>query len=317
LDKNQAYGTLYHVLVKLIKLLAPFTPFFTEVMYQNLVVAVKPQAYDSIHHTGWPEVDPDALDEPLIAQMALARRVASLGLSARSAAGIKLRQPLAKVIVHPGEDREALDKDLVAILQDELNVKTLEFIADADQLVNFRVLPDNKILGPKYGARFPLVRAALNSLPVDDVVRLVTAGEAVNLQLEGEQVALEPGEIIVLSEASEGLAVAADKGVTVGVETLISDDLRAEGLAREVVRRIQSMRKSADFNIEDRIETCFQADGELAEVMGTWAEFIQGETLSIKLENQPPGAGMFSEAFKIGDSQLQIGIKQISLSPPA
>ncbi len=312
LDKKHAYGTLYHVLVKLIKLLAPFTPFFTEVMYQNLVVKVRPQAYGSVHHTDWPEVDENALDESLISQMALARRVASLGLSARSAAGIKLRQPLAKVIVHPGEDRKSLDAALVAILQDELNVKALEFIDDADQLVSFRVLPDNKVLGPKFGARFPQVRAALNSLSVDEVVNLVNAGEVVNLQVDGEEVVLEPGEIIVSSEASEGLAVAADKGVTVGVETLISDELRAEGLAREVVRRIQSMRKSADFNIEDRIETCFQAAGELAEVMETWAEFIQGETLSIKLENQPPGAGMFTETFKIAESELLLGVKQIS-----
>jgi isoleucyl-tRNA synthetase len=309
-DKNHAYATLYHVLVKLIKLLAPFTPFFTEVMYQNLVISVRPTALESVHHTDWPVVDQAAMDDSLISQMALTRRIASLGLSARSAAGIKLRQPLGKVIVHPGEDRQALDDPLVTILQDELNVKAIEFIESADQLVSFRILPDNKILGPKYGARFPQVRAALAECRVEDVVQSVQAGESVKVRVEGGEIEIGPDEIMVLSEASEGLAVAADKGVTVGVETDISDELRAEGLAREVVRRIQAMRKSADFNIEDRILTSYQAEGELADVMSTWAEYIQGETLSTVLEDRPPDEGMYTETFMIAESEVLIGVKQ-------
>jgi isoleucyl-tRNA synthetase len=309
-DKNQAYTTLYHVLVKLIKLLAPITPFFTEVMYQNLVVSVRKTAYESIHHTDWPKGDPEAIDETLISEMALARRIASLGLSARSSAGIKLRQPLGKVIVHAGRAKRTLNPDLIGILQDELNVKAFEFVDAADRLVSYRILPDNKILGPRYGARFPQVRAALAAYDVDEVVRLVQSGESVNLDVDGELVELAADEILIQTEASEGMAVAADKGVIVGVETVLTDELRAEGLAREIVRRIQSMRKSADFNIEDRIKTCYEAEGELAQVMIKWADYIQTETLSTILEECAPAEGMYSEKFKIGTDQVLIGVMQ-------
>ena len=159
-DKNTAYATLYHVMVKLTKLLAPFIPFATEAMYQNLVRSVCPDAYESVHHTAWPQVDTAVIDEGLLDQMALARQIASLGLSARNAAGLKVRQPLAAVLVYAGGKRN-LTPELVDIVMDELNVKSFEFVDHAGELVTYRLLPDNKRLGPKFGPRFPALRAAL------------------------------------------------------------------------------------------------------------------------------------------------------------
>ena len=149
------------MLVKFAKTLAPFIPFVTEVMYQNLVRSVRPAAYESIHHTSWPKVDSSIIDDTLIEQMSLARQVASLGLSARANANLKVRQPLSKVLVHSG--KAVLRQELVDIIMDELNVKAFEFVEQEGALVQYKVLPDNKLLGPKFGARFPLAQGCLNS----------------------------------------------------------------------------------------------------------------------------------------------------------
>ncbi|MCB0142982.1 MAG: class I tRNA ligase family protein, partial [Caldilineaceae bacterium] len=183
-DKLNAYATLYHVLVKLTRLLAPMTPFVTEQIYQNLVRSANAGAYESIHHTSWPAVDTAAINETLIEQVDLARRVASLGLSARTSASLKVRQPLAKVLVHVSDGKAELSDDLIETVAEELNVKEFQFVNDAGALVSYKVLPNNKLLGPKFGAEFPRVRAALGALDPDAVAAQVNAGEAVTIMLD-------------------------------------------------------------------------------------------------------------------------------------
>jgi len=309
-DKNTAYATLWHVLVKMSRALAPVIPFVTEVMYQNLVRNVFDSAYESVHHTDWPEADQAAIDEQLVYQMDLARRVASLGLSARSNAGLKVRQPLAKVLAHVSEGSADLSDELVAIVADELNVKGLEFVADASTLISYKVLPNNKLLGPKFGADFPKVRTALAALNPAEVAAKVLAEETITFELSGETISLTTDEVLVNTEPAEGLAVAADKLVTVAIDTVITPELKAEGLAREVVRRIQAQRKNADFNIEDRITTWYIADGELAEVFETWGGYIQAETLTTELVNGEPPTEAFVEKHKVEGAQVTIGVKQ-------
>ncbi|HBX69480.1 MAG TPA: isoleucine--tRNA ligase, partial [Chloroflexi bacterium] len=309
-DKETAYATLWHVLVKMTRALAPIIPFVTEVMYQNLVRGVLPEAYESIHHTDWPEADTAAIDEKLVYQMDLARRVASLGLSARGNAGLKVRQPLAKVLVHVSEGSAELSANLIEIVADELNVKTLEFVADAGELVSYKVLPNNKLLGPKFGQDFPKVRAALNDLNPSQVAARIAAGELVTFDLNGESVSLSGEEVLVSTESAEGMAVAADKLVTVAIDTVLTPALKAEGLAREVVRRIQAQRKNADFNIEDRITTWYVAEDELAEVFAAWGEYIQAETLTTALVAGEPPAEAFVERHKVEGAEVTIGIKQ-------
>jgi isoleucyl-tRNA synthetase len=250
--------------------------------------------------------------------MSLARRVASLGLSARSNAGLKVRQPLAKVLAYADltgfGNLPGLSADLIEIVADELNVKALEFVADAGELVSYKVLPNNKLLGPRFGADFPKVRAALAALNPAAVAAKVAAGEPItcSLQLEsGEQtISLTGEEILVTAEAAEGLAVAADKLVTVAIDTVLTPELKAEGLAREIVRRIQAQRKNAGFNIEDRITTWYAAGGELAGVFAAWGAYIQAETLSTALIAGEPPAGAFVEQHKIEGAQVTIGVKQ-------
>jgi len=308
-DKNSAYATLYHVMVKLVRLLAPFIPYITEVMYQNLVCAVRPDAYGSVHHTAWPQADASTFDESLIDQMALARQVASLGLSARNSAGLKVRQPLAAVLVYAG-GKQTLRQELVDIVTDELNVKAFEFVTEAGKLVKYQVMPDNKLLGPKFGVRFPKVRTALAAADPAKVAAAVQAGLPVQLELDGEKVELAPEEIIVQTHPVEGLAVAADKLATVAVDAKLTPELRLEGLAREVVRRIQAMRKDAGFNIEDRITTSYQTTGEMTGVFQVWAEYIKAETLTTSLVAGTSAPGAYQETHNIKGEKLVLGVKQ-------
>jgi isoleucyl-tRNA synthetase len=307
-DKNTAYATLYHVLVKYARTLAPFVPFVSEVIYQNLVRAVRPEAYESIHHTAWPEADTSIADDALLEQMSLARRVASLGLSARSNANLKVRQPLSKVLVHAG--KAVLRQELVDIVKDELNVKAFEFVEQEGALVNYKVLPDNKQLGPKFGARFPEMRAALLKLDPTKVAANVSGGMPVSLEVAGETVELAPETILVSTEPVPGLAVAADKYITVGIDATLTPELKAEGLAREIVRRVQDMRKNAGFNIEDRITTCYQAEEALGEVFAVWGEYIASETLTTQLLSAPPMEGAYVEEHKLEGETLVLAVKR-------
>jgi len=310
-DKNAAYATLYQVLTTLCRLLAPFIPFVTEAMYQNLVRSVDPDAPESVHHTDWPQADLPLVDEALLKRMALARQVAALGHSARNSANIKLRQPLARALLHLEPGAGTLDDELVTLVREELNVKEVTFVEDPGDLVTYRLLPDNRTLGPRFGKRFPAVRAALAQQDPPEAVRRLRAGLPLRLEVEGGEVELAPEEVLVREEPRMGLAVASERGVTIAVETALTPELRAEGLAREVVRRIQNLRKEADFDPDDRIVTRYQAEGELATAIEAWREFIAAETLSVELRSGEPEAGMKTGEFRVDGFPLRVGVRRV------
>ncbi|MCZ7542778.1 MAG: class I tRNA ligase family protein [Anaerolineae bacterium] len=308
-DKHAAYTTLYRVLTTLVKLLAPMTPFVAEVMYQNLVRSVDASAPESVHHCYWPDVDEAAIDAELLASMGLAVRVASVGRAARAAADAKLRQPLAQALVHLDRSGRAAWRDaLTEVVVDELNVKALAFVDDESALLSYRLLPDNKKLGPKFGPQFPKVRAALSEVEAALVAPKLRAGQPLPLEVDGEIVELAADEVLIETDPREGLAVASEPGVTVAVDTRLTPELRAEGLAREVVRRIQTTRKDADFRIEDYITTYYQADGELAEVIPAWADYIQRETLTEALVAGPAPDGAFVAEHRVEGHPLVVGV---------
>jgi isoleucyl-tRNA synthetase len=314
-DKNSAYTTLYHVLVKLARTLAPFTPFVSEAMYQNLVRSAFPDAHQSVHHTAWPQADQTIVDQPMLDQMELARQIASLGLSARNSAGLKVRQPLSRVLVYT-QGQRSLDDELVDIVTDELNVKEFDFVEEAGQLVNYQILPDNKLLGPRFGSLFPKVRTALAQADADQIAEAVASDQPITLQVEGQSVTLSPEEVLVQTHPAEGLTVAADKYTTVALDVYVTPELHAEGLAREIVRRIQAMRKEADFNIEDRITTFYVAGqpeegGGLNQVFQDWGEYIQEETLSTELLPGEPPRDAYTESHSVDGQTLRLGVRQL------
>jgi isoleucyl-tRNA synthetase len=280
-------------------------------MYQNLVRGVDDNAPESLHHCAWPEADEAAIDQTLLDQMALARQIASLGLGARGNANIKVRQPLARTLVHVGQGRKAdLSPELTAIVVDELNVKSLEFVAEAGELVSYKVLPNLKLVGPKLGKLVPAVRQALAEAEANELVAKVEAGENITLQAGGQEIELTPDEVLVLTEPAEGLAVAADKVVTVGVDVVITDELATEGMAREVVRRIQNMRKDAGFDIADKITIYYQTEGALHRVFRDWADYIKNETLAVAIEHQLIPEAAFQRKEKIDGLDLMLGVKR-------
>ena len=184
----------------------------------------------------------------------------------------------------------------------------MEFVSDAGELVSYKVWPNNKLLGPRFGSDFPRVRAALNDLDPSQIAARLDAGEDVTFELNGETVSLSGEEIVISTEAAEGMAVAADKLLTVAIDTVLTPELISEGLARELVRRIQAQRKNAGFNIEDRIKTWYMTSDELARVFIDWGEYIQTETLTTELVAGDPPEDTFVEIYKVEGQELTIGL---------
>jgi len=260
-DKLSAYNTLYECLVTLSKLLAPFTPFLAEELYQNLVRSVFPQAPDSVHLTDFPVADKAKIDKQLAADTQLVMKVSSLGRAARSKAGIKVRQPLAhvRVSVASPEEQAILERLKPQVLE-ELNVKNLEIRSNTEVV---------KLDGHGY---------AVSGLEVD---------------------------------RKKGVKVPVSGGVyNVAVPTEIPPELVAEGMAREIVRRLQAMRRSAGFDIADRIVTYYQGEAGIRQVIEDFGDYIKQETLSLKLVAGAPPEGAFAESHRLGDYEILLGVKR-------
>jgi isoleucyl-tRNA synthetase len=268
---------------------------------------------ESVHHCDWPAVDTQALaaSQELLDRMALARQVVTLGHAARAQANVKVRQPLGQVVVvAPGraDDLSAM-QDLIV---DELNVKGLELAREAGELVDYRLLPVNKVLGPRFGKLFPQVRAALSAVadPAAAAAAL-EAGQSLTLNVDGQTIELDPDEVLVQTEARAGLAVLSEGGVTVALDTELTRELVAEGLAREVVRRVQTLRKEADFQLDDHIVTSYQTDDELGAVISEWSDYIRAETLSDELLASPPPEDAFKQTYEVEGHPLTLGVSLV------
>lgn len=307
-DKHAAYTTLHTCLTTLTRLLAPFVPFVTEEMYQNLVCSVDETAPESVHHTEWPVANAALLDEELMADMELAIRVSSLGRSARSTSGLKLRQPLTKAVVVVGEVERGRLTRLADLVVDELNVKSLGFAAQTAELVEYEIGLLPHILGKKYGALFPKLRAAVANLDADALVPAFQSGLSVDVNVDGETITLLPEEVEVRFKPRAGYAVAEERGLIVGVDVVITPELESEGLARDLVRRIQNARKTAGFDISDRITTAYQSGPKLAAVFVAHAEYIAAETLSLSLAEGEPPQGAYVEELELAGETLKLGL---------
>jgi len=311
-DKNAAYQTLYTVLTTLCKVLAPFTPFLVEAMYQNLVHSVEDTAPESVHHGHWPVADESLINQELMADMELAMRVASLGRAARSRSGMKLRQPLSRArVLANADERQRLDR-LAQIILDEINVKEIDFVEWAQELVSHEIHLRPQLLGPKHGPVFPKLQRAVEGLDAEVLARQLLAGAPIAIEVQGQFIELLPEEADVRIHAHEGYALAEERGLIVAVDTTLTPELEREGLARDVVRRIQNMRKEAGFSIDDRITTYYQAEGRLAEVMGDpeQAAYIRAETLSRELTEGPPPRGIYAQRFELEGEHITLGVQR-------
>ncbi|MEO0996294.1 MAG: DUF5915 domain-containing protein [Pseudomonadota bacterium] len=310
-DKQAAYLTLYECLERVHRMMAPMTPFLAESVYQNLVRSRDRAAPLSVHMTEWPLVDPAYRDDGLIAQIAVVQKVVGLGRAARNTTGLKTRQPLARVKVRVPDEAAAA---AVIAHQDqvleELNIKSIEFIARDDRLVDYRLKPNLPRIGRKYGRQVPAIRAALAAADGAAVAAACEAGQTVHLDVDGDTLAFEPADILIETDAAAGFSCAEDGGYLVALDTEISAELRLEGLARELIRSVQDARKQAGFDVSDRIRLEISGTAEVEAALAGWRRLIMDETLAMEWGGGPAEAEFRAER-SAGDAAWTLEISRL------
>jgi isoleucyl-tRNA synthetase len=287
-DAPAAHRTLHECLITVARLLAPFTPFLTEALWRNLAAGRDGQP-ESVHLADYPE--PDALRDPTLeSAMRAARVIASLGRTVRTDARVKVRQPLARAVIHFPGDPTALGT-LLDLIAQELNVREVAFAESAEALAGWRAKPDYRALGPRMGPRVRDVAAALDR---DDgsVAATLARGQSIRLQTASGPVDLAPDDVDLSQQTTGGWGMASESGLTVALDLEVTPELAAEGLARELVRLVQDARKSAGLDVADRIELTVEAAGALAEAVAAHRDWIAGEVLATAVEvGQAPAQG--------------------------
>jgi len=273
-----AFATLHHCLLTVAKLLAPFTPFVADELYDNLT-----HGAPSVHLCDFPEPDALALDGQLEEAMAIARETVRLGLAARGQAKIKVRQPLREVVVvASAREREAIAR-LEPLVLEELNVKALRYVSGADELGRYEVKPNYRSLGPRFGKAMPLVAAAVAALDPGHVAAALAEGTSVGIAIDGREHALGAEDLTLALQPLEGYQLEREASHAVALDLALDDELRREGLAREIVHAIQSARKTAGLAVEDRIELTLGGDDELLAAARAHQDYVAGETLATRV----------------------------------
>jgi isoleucyl-tRNA synthetase len=309
-DKLAAYQTLYEVLVTLAKVMAPFVPFMTENIYQNLVGRQVPGSPSSIHLCAYPEVDESRIDDQLSARMAALLRIVSLARSARTASKLKVRQPLAEVRVVPanGTEREAVERFADHILE-ELNVKQITVVERADDIMQVTIQPNMKTLGPKLGRHTAAAKQAIEQLDGFAVEETLARGEAVTIEVEGAHIQIDPEDLSVERSYGADWAGAADGQTVVLIDKRLTPELVNEGVARDIIRNVQNLRREAGLEIEDRIRLSIVHDDEqVRAAIAQCKEYICTETLTAELLDTPLTEAIATAEVSLGKAKLSLGL---------
>jgi isoleucyl-tRNA synthetase len=295
-----AFATLHHCLVTIAKLLAPFCPFVSDELYDNL-----DGAEPSVHLCDFPTAPrPPLRDVKLEESMAVAREAVRLGLAARGQAKVKVRQPLHEaVIVADGSERDALES-LADIVREELNVKQLRFVGAADELGSYEVKPNYRTLGPRFGKSMPQVAAAVAALDPVHVSEVLGAGRSLGISIDGHDHELAAEDLQLAMTPLEGYQLEREGGHAVALELTLDDELRREGLAREIVHAVQNARKGAGLEVEDRIELSLAGDAELLAAARAHEDYVTGETLATSLAYDSDGG----EPASIEGREIRIAV---------
>lgn len=309
-DKSAAYLTLHECLVTVSKLLAPTMPFIAEELYQNLVRSLDEDTPASVHLAEWPQANLELIDESLLEEMELVMRLASLGLSARNSAGIKVRQPLSEAAFSVPSHQSGVIAAYADLLADELNVKAVSVLENAEDVVTYSLNPIPKLLGKRFGRDFPAIQKMLREGESHTYARRLLAGKNITIQHNGDEHELTPEEVEVRSNPAEGYAVTEDLHYLAALKVVMTDDLVAEGLARDVIRRIQELRKAGDFEVDARIAITYQATESLKKAIEQYADLIKGETLANTLEAAEEPAGEQDGEFTFSGETLRVGVQR-------
>ena len=303
-DKEAAYMTLYTVLKTMALISAPFTPFMSETMYQNMVRTVDKSAPESIHLCDWPHKDESFIDPELEANMAAVLDIVVLGRSARNAANIKNRQPVASMYVQG----KALPDMYVSIIADELNVKEVRFVDDASSFISYRVKPQLKTLGPRYGKLLPKINQYLAGEGVGNaVVAAHNRGESYKFDIDGTEISLAAEDVLVSTEENAGFVTVTEHDLSVVLDTNLTPELIEEGFVREIVSKVQTMRKEAGFEVTDHIVLSHHGNSLIEGIFARHGAEIAADTLadSIKL-----GSAGYVKDWEINGESVTLGVEK-------
>ena len=303
-DKEAAYMTLYTVLKTMALISAPFTPFMSETMYQNMVRTVDKSAPESIHLCDWPKKDESFIDPELEANMAAVLDIVVLGRSARNAANIKNRQPVASMYVQG----KALPDMYVSIIADELNVKEVKFVDDASSFISYRVKPQLKTLGPRYGKLLPKINQYLAGEGVGNaVVAAHNRGESYKFDIDGTEISLAAEDVLVSTEENAGFVTVTEHDLSVVLDTNLTPELIEEGFVREIVSKVQTMRKEAGFEVTDHIVLSHHGNSLIEGIFARHGAEIAADTLADSIK---PGASGYVKDWEINGESVTLGVEK-------
>ncbi len=299
-DKKAVYNTTYELLVGVAKLVAPFAPFMSEEIYQNLTGQM------SVHLADYPVSDSDLIDKSVEKRMDLVRDLVGLGRAARAQAKIKVRQPLQKILVDG--KFEALISDLVPLMQEELNIKEVVFEKDLKEYMNFNLKPNFRAAGSILGSKIKAFGQVLSKLDAAEMAAKLEAGESLMLELEGEEVEILKDYVQITIASKEGFTVETENNLFVILDTHLTQELIDEGYAREFISKVQQMRKNNDYQVADQIKIYYEGDEEVAKAFKFHEEYIKQETLAVSIEKLE-GAGL--EVQNINDHDTGIKVERL------
>ena len=303
-DKEAAYMTLYTVLRTMALISAPFTPFMSETMYQNMVRTVDKSAPESIHLCDWPKKDESFIDPELEANMAAVLDIVVLGRSARNAANIKNRQPVAAMYVQG----KALPDMYVSIIADELNVKEVRFVDDASSFISYRVKPQLKTLGPRYGKLLPKINQYLAGEGIGNaVVAAHNRGESYKFDIDGTEISLAAEDVLVSTEENAGFVTVTEHDLSVVLDTNLTPELIEEGFVREIVSKVQTMRKEAGFEVTDHIVLSHHGNSLIEGIFARHGAEIAADTLADSIK---PGASGYVKDWEINGESVTLGVEK-------
>ena len=278
-DKIGAYVTLYEVLTKLIKIAAPFVPFMTDEIYQNIVVGLDKSAPESVHLCTWPEVNEKAIDRKLEEEMDLAYKIVKLGRSARNSVNIKNRQPLSEMLI----SAKNLPEYYSDVVKEELNVKKVVLGAEMKDYVSFEIKPNLPVLGREFGKLIPQIRAKIAEFNQMDLALKVQNGGSEYIEIEDTQIELSSENLLVTMQGKDGFAFAGEGEIGVVLDTTITPELKEEGMLREVLSKVQNMRKDRGFEVLDRINLYVSNNKAVETIVKKFEETIKHDTLADKV----------------------------------
>jgi len=302
-EKKAVYNTTNDILVTIAKLSAPFAPYISEEIYRNLT------GEESVHVAYFPEVDEALIDEKVEEKMDLVRDIVGLGRGARESVKIKVRQPLQKILVDGSY--ETTISDLVPLIKEELNVKEVEFAKNLAEYMNFSLKPNFRALGPVLGKNMGLFGKKLGELDANEWVPRVQAGEQITVDLNGESFTASEEHVQVNIAAKEGFTVNMENNVFAILDTTLNEALVHEGYAREMISRVQQLRKSHDFEMMDNVKIVYHADEEFTAGINAFADYVKTETLALELVRSDDAASVEGEVYSLNDHDVKLSVEKM------